>query len=421
MTEIRKVSGYMTVFVAGFAACAVVLHMTVRPADGHRSVSSGFIRNISNANNILTPVNNLPSIADAAAKIEPAVVNIDITGVRRARHGALSFLQPDAPQQFEGSGSGIILSADGYIITNNHVVEPVAQRDSGVITVRLDSGKEFRDVSIVGRDPATDLAVLKVHGAKNLPAADLGDSDSLRVGDWAIAVGNPLGFNSTVTLGIISALNRAYSRSDTSALDRVIQTDAAINPGNSGGALADINGRIIGINTAIASQTGGSVGIGFAIPINAARRIIEQLVQKGKVTRPYLGVVYSPISGVEKDALPDGVQLPEDGQGAVVINERGAGPAVVPDSPAAKAGLREFDVIRSVDGKSVEDIRDVKDTVLQHNVGDRIPLHVWRNGNEFDIIVPLDTMPEDYTRRSRRHVLSPEEMMDPETNLEVQP
>ncbi|MDX1932540.1 MAG: trypsin-like peptidase domain-containing protein [Capsulimonadales bacterium] len=424
MTEFRKVVGYMAVFIAGFAACAGVLRLTGKPTDPRSGTRGGLLRPVSGAKNpapLAGPGGGLPSVADAAARVEPAVVNIEITGVRKGRSGPFAFLRPGRSEPFEGSGSGILLSADGYVVTNNHVVAPIAERGEGAISVKLDSGREFTNVSVVGRDPATDLAVLKIHGARHLPTAELGDSESLRVGDWAIAVGNPLGFNSTVTLGIISALNRSYSRSDTSALDRVIQTDAAINPGNSGGALADIEGNIIGINTAIASQNGGSVGIGFAIPINAARRVIEQLIQKGKVVRPYLGVAYVRVDNVEKEALPDEVTLPEDGRGAMVFRQRGEGAAVLRNSPADRAGLREYDVIRAIDGRMVEDARTVRATVLEHEVGDRLTLRIWRNGQEFDTLVTLDTMPDDYFRRNQRRGFSPEEFLDPERGGEVTP
>jgi serine protease Do len=281
------------------------------------------------------------------------------------------------------------------------VVESVADR-SGEITIRLASGKEYSNVTIVGRDPQTDLAVLKVHGASNLPTAELGDSENLRVGDWAIAIGNPLGFNSTVTLGIVSAVNRRGFRSDTDALDRVIQTDAAINPGNSGGALADIEGRIVGINTAIASQNGGSVGIGFAIPINNARRIIDQLIQQGKVTRPYLGIAYLPVESVATEGLPPGVTLPPDKKGAILMSS-GSGQAIRPDSPAAKAGMQEYDIIRAIDGKPVDDVRVVKEQVQNHNVGETVTVTIWRNGETQELTVTLEAMPEEYNLRNFRN------------------
>jgi serine protease Do len=401
----RNVIGYVTTFVGGFTACALVLFLTGsngQPKSASTSGSSG-IRQILDARPSRS-ASGLPSVAEAAAKVEPAVVNIDISG-RRTNGGSSpwAFLQRGQPEEFEGSGSGIILSADGYVVTNNHVVEDVAEGKNGEIVIRLDNGKEFRNVAIVGRDPMTDLAVLKIHGATDLPTAELGDSDALRVGDWSIAVGNPLGFNSTVTLGIISALNRRNFRAENDALDRVIQTDAAINPGNSGGALADIDGRIIGINTAIASQTGGSVGIGFAIPINSAKRIIDQLIASGKVMRPYLGVVYAPVESLPKDGLPGWVQLPPDNKGAIILGGRGGnGAAVIPNSPAAKAGLQEYDVIRAMDGKTVENTRTIREQVQALKVGDTLPLTIWRNGQTLDVNIVLEQMPDDYGRFNTR-------------------
>ncbi|MBC8101964.1 MAG: trypsin-like peptidase domain-containing protein [Cytophagales bacterium] len=406
---------YVFIFVCGFALCALILQRTTGTIPGlsRESVAARGTGDVSplpdKAPPSRAPVAATGSlagttvVADAAAKVEPVVVNIDIEGTRRAQTGPFGFLQGGS-EAFEGSGSGIILSSDGYVVTNNHVIEPVAERgtEGGAISVRLDNGKEYRDVTIVGRDPQSDLAVLKINGAQNLSAAVLGDSDKLRVGDWAIAVGNPLGFNSTVTLGIVSALNRRDFRVENDALDRVIQTDAAINPGNSGGALANISGEIIGINTAIASSTGASVGIGFAIPINSARRIIQQLEEKGRVTRPYLGVAFSPLDGVDRDTLPPGVTLPTDGQGALVVNRQGLGSAVVPGSPAATAGVRDFDVIRSIDGKPVRDINEVKEWVQQHDVGETVRLTLWRAGKTLEVPVKLQTMPSNYGLSPRR-------------------
>ena len=401
---------YVFIFVCGFAACALILQRTVT-GGGFAGLSSGGAtaqgrENIDRALDKKSPSElSLPAagiagtelVADAAAKVEPAVVNIDIEGTRNSPRGPFGFMQGGS-EAFEGSGSGIILSGDGYVVTNNHVIEPVAEKgtEGGKISIRLDNGKQFRDVTIVGRDPQSDLAVLKINGARNLPAAVLGDSDKLRVGDWAIAVGNPLGFNSTVTLGIVSALNRRDFRVENDALDRVIQTDAAINPGNSGGALANIAGEIVGINTAIASSTGASVGIGFAIPIDSAKRIIKQLVASGKVTRPYLGVAFSPVDGVDRSHLPAGIHLPADNQGALVVNRQGSGSAVAPGSPAAQAGIRDFDVIRAIDGRTVHDINDVKEWVQQHSVGETMKVTLWRGGKTLDIPIKLRVMPSNY-------------------------
>ena len=381
--------GYIIVFVAGFAACAFLLRLG----------AGGAARTGRDSYN-LRPVSRepLPPVADAAAQIEPSVVSIDIEGLRAdsdiGKH-------PRNEDEMEGSGSGIILSSDGYILTNNHVVAPMEAQKRGTIYITTDGGKEYSEVTLVGRDAQSDLAVLKIQGVRNLPQAEFGDSDALRVGDWAIAVGNPLGFSSTVTLGIISALNRKDFRAEGDTLARVIQTDAAINPGSSGGALTDIRGRVIGINTAIASSSGGNVGIGFAIPINDARRVAEQLIKKGKVDRPYLGIAFAGVDDVEPSALPPGVRLPPDHRGAVVLG----GSGVTQDSPASRAGLRPYDVIRAINGSAISEVGSVRETVQARRVGDRVALQIWRSGKEFTAHVTLDAMPSDYGSPPPRHFI----------------
>ncbi len=390
----RKLFGYVFIFVLGFLACAVILRTSGAgiynggaTARGRETINQA-LRQPPRPRPTLV---NSSAVADAAAKVEPAVVNIDIQG--RQGGGGLRGLLPGGYRGIEGSGSGIILSGDGYVVTNNHVVAPIAER-GGQIRITLANGKIFTNARIVGRDPRSDLAVLKIDGVNGLPAATLGDSEKLRVGDWAIAVGNPLGFNSSVTLGIVSALNRRNFRNDNEALDKVIQTDAAINPGNSGGALADISGQVVGINTAIISRTGTSIGIGFAIPINQARRIIDQLVKGGEVVRPYLGVRYSTVEEARERVRP-GVVLPEDNEGAVILGTGGE-PAVIPNSPADKAGMREFDVIRRIGNRTVNGIEVVKDEIQNHDVGDRVPLTVLRAGRTIELTVTLERMPRSF-------------------------
>jgi serine protease Do len=409
---LRKTLPFLIVFVCGFAVCALVLQST-----GGLTVSLGPGASPRGREDIMRALREKPTtargaltaglagtsaVADAVAKVEPAVVNIDIAGDARAGRGPFRYLQPGAGQEFAGEGSGILLSGDGYIVTNNHVVEPVAESEgNGELVVRLDNGREFDNVRIIGRDPQTDLAVIKIEGVRGLPAAKLGDSGKLRVGEWAIAVGNPLGFNSSVTLGIISALDRRGPRSGTAdGLDRLIQTDAAINPGNSGGALANIDGEVIGINTAIATETGGNIGIGFAIPISQARRVIEQLVENGKVERAYLGVVYQTLDSIDRKTVPAGVRLPGDGVGAVIVSADGAGDAVLPGSPAERAGLRKWDVIRAIEGRPLRGLRDLRESVQARRVGERLRLSVWRAGRLLEMTVTLGRMPDP--RSSRR-------------------
>src|SRR5262245_39119381 len=242
------------------------------------------------------------SFAPLAAEASPAVVHVKVTSVVKAAGDGTPFGVPpglfgdddDAPRGFRlpaphrgggltqrGAGSGFVIRQDGVILTNNHVVENAKQ-----ITVTLNDGRDF-EAKVMGRDPKTDLAVLKIDGATNLPTAKLGDSEALSVGDWVVAIGNPFGLSNTVTAGIVSAKGRTIGEGP---YDDFIQTDAPINPGNSGGPLYNENGEVVGINTAIFSQSGGSVGIGFAIPINLAKQLVPQLEEKGHVTRAWLGV-----------------------------------------------------------------------------------------------------------------------------------
>ena len=276
----KKLISYVVVFVLGFGACALILNqMGYVPSSGGRSAVDGLTAHP------MPPIGGKGGnpIVQAVAKVGPAVVNIDTVTERRVPGAFPGFF----PQIVTGQGSGVIISKDGYVLTNNHVV--AGARDIGV---RLEDGRRFK-ARVVGRDGFTDLAVLKING-RNLPFAKLGDSDSLRVGDWAIAIGNPLGFGSSVTVGVISAKKRTdLPVGEGQQLKEAIQTDAAINRGNSGGALANINGEVVGINTAIASTEPGqgNIGIGFAIPINYARGTVKGLIAKGKIVRPYLGVI----------------------------------------------------------------------------------------------------------------------------------
>ena len=411
----RQALAYAAVFVGGFGSCALIAQWSgIAPAgpngnktaDARRSdvlsmlVSTGKKGKTAPA----APLANSP-VADATAKVAPAVVSIDVasgSGEGGSGSGPFGYLRPGENDETDSAGSGIIFSSDGLVVTNNHVIDPVAGPGGGDIVIRTSDGTEYRDVSIVGRDAQTDLAVLQINGAKNLPTAPLGNSNNLRVGDWAIAVGNPLGFNATVTLGIVSAVNRRDFRPDLDALHDVIQTDAAINPGNSGGALADINGRVVGINTAIASSTGARVGIGFAIPINTAKSVMYQLVRNGKVVRPYLGVVYQPVAGMDRKSLPSGVSLPPDNKGAVLSSGASFNRSpVAASSPAEKAGLKPWDVIREIAGREVAGVGVIKETVQNHEVGDIVPLTVWRGGKTLHLLVKLAATPPEYARISR--------------------
>lgn len=396
--------GYGATFVTGFAACALLLFLaqgrSVQPSSalpsGRQALSKALAKTPSRSAS--STFGGLPSVADAAARVSPAVVSVEVEG-HESVPGRGFFGQFRAEdRRFEGSGSGVLLSEDGYVLTNYHVIAPLVSQPSAKCEVTLADGRHFA-VTLIGGDLASDLAVVKLLGAAKLTPALLGDSDTVRVGDWAIAVGNPLGFNSSVTLGIVSALNRHYPRQDSPALERVIQTDASINPGNSGGALADGEGRVIGINTAIATTTGVSAGIGFAIPINAARKIAAQLIENGKVLRPYLGVVYLPLSEANRSALPSGLVLPPDGKGVLI--HANSGPAVTPGSPAQKCGLAEWDILRSADGKPLNDDEALRKIIASHTIGEPLKLTLWRNGAEQELTATLEEMPEGFTQPNR--------------------
>ena len=273
------------------------------------------------------------------------------------------------PQQ--GVGSGVIVTKDGYILTNNHVVD-----NADEVKVTLQDGREFT-AKVIGKDPKTDIAVLKVD-AKDLPFLETADSDKIEVGDIVLAIGNPFGIGQTVTMGMVSATGRATLGLD---YEDFIQTDAAINPGNSGGALVDTEGRLIGINTAILSRSGGNQGIGFAIPTNLARDVMESLVKDGKVTRGYLGVMIQDVTL----ALAKEFKL-KDQTGALISD-------VVPQGPADKAGLKSGDVVLEFHGKPVRDSRHLKLQVARVQPGETVPVKVLRDGSTKTIQVAVKELP----------------------------
>ncbi len=279
--------------------------------------------------------------------------------------------QMEVPRQ-QGIGSGVIVTKDGYILTNNHVVDGADE-----VKVALQDGREFT-AKVIGRDPKSDVAVIKID-AKDLPAVPMADSDKVEVGDVVLAIGNPFGIGQTVTTGIVSATGRGGAV----GLDYedFIQTDAAINPGNSGGALVDAEGRLIGINTAILSRSGGNQGIGFAIPTNLARDVMDSLIKEGHVTRGYLGVMIQDVT----PALAKEFKL-KDNNGALVGD-------VTPNSPAQKAGLESGDIILNFNGKAVKDSRHLKLEVARAQPGETVPLKVLRNGNAKTLEVKVKELP----------------------------
>jgi len=321
------------------------------------------------------------SFAQLAEKLGPTVVNVKVTKVDKVTLSAPRIPEgpfgdfferffknmPQFPENHRslGAGSGVIISGDGYILTNNHVVDGAKE-----VTVTLADKQEYK-AKVVGLDPKTDLAVLKIDAEKPLPSAQLGDSEKLKVGEWVVAIGNPFGLSRTVTSGIVSAKERVIG---AGPYDDFIQTDASINPGNSGGPLFNMTGEVVGINTAIIPQ---GQGIGFAIPVNTAKPLIPQLVSKGKVTRGFLGVN---IQSITPD-LAKGLNLDET-KGALVGD-------VVSGTPAEKAGIKRGDVIVEFNGKSVEDSHDLPAMVAVTPVGKKVPLTVVRDGKKREIEVKI--------------------------------
>ncbi|MCI6159438.1 MAG: trypsin-like peptidase domain-containing protein [Selenomonadaceae bacterium] len=307
------------------------------------------------------------AIVTASEKVGPAVV-----GIANKAQVQSGIFRKQSEEETQGEGSGVIIRSDGYIVTNNHVVNGA---DS--LTVSLADGRTL-DAKVVGTDELTDLAVVKVE-AEDLPTAVLGDSDKTVVGEPAIAIGNPLGeeFSGSVTAGVISALNRTIEEGGSQL--RLLQTDAAINPGNSGGALVNADGEVIGINSAKLVQNGVE-GMGFAIPSNTVKRIADQLIEKGHVTRPYLGA-----SVIDANvAAQYGYQV--SGKGVFLVK-------LVPGGPADKAGLSRGDILTQVDDQKVETIADLHEALEQHAVGDKVTVTFDRNGSQQTASVTLAEMP----------------------------
>ncbi|MEA3041395.1 MAG: serine protease Do [Sphingomonadales bacterium] len=336
------------------------------------------------------------SFADLVERLQPAVVNISTQqaipngGNRGLPPGFEEFFrrfggevpnQGGAPQRGQSLGSGFIISADGFIVTNNHVVAPA--RDDAVvesITVTLNDGTELR-AELVGRDVASDLAVLRVRPRAALPFVRFGDSRRTRVGDWVLTIGNPFMLSNSVTAGIVSALHRNIN---SGQYDRYIQTDAPINSGNSGGPMFDLQGNVIGINTALISPTGGNVGIGFAIPAEQARPIVETLMRGERVRRGYMGVSLQPLT--------------DPGVAQALGIERNRGElvnSVTPGGPAARAGIQQGDVIISVNNQPVTMEQTLSYLVSNTQIGARVPVEIVRNGQRRSVTVTLAERPSD--------------------------
>jgi serine protease Do len=365
---------------------------------GDHSLTTSYASNPSSPTTmpvVATPPAN--GFTEVAKHVTPAVVNITTVMTEKVSDGLSVpdelrdrmeefFGKPFGPRgrgptdPFEhrgprkGQGSGVIISSDGYILTNNHVIAKARE-----VSVTLPDKREFKG-KIVGTDPKTDLAVVKIN-AQNLAAVPWGDASRLQVGEYVLAVGNPFGLNSTVTLGIVSAVGRGHM--GITQYEDFIQTDAAINPGNSGGALVNTNGELVGINTAIFSQTGGYQGVGFAVSTTMAKPIYESLVKSGKVVRGYLGVG---IQDLTQD-LAKSFNV-KDSKGALISD-------VKEDGPAEQAGLKQGDVITEYHGTPVEDGVALQRLVTKTSVGTKVPLKVIREGRELEMTVRIGEQPEE--------------------------
>jgi serine protease Do len=330
------------------------------------------------------PAQMLPSFTDLVSRVRPAVVSVTNDLKPQAQASAegvptpFGMMMPQHPQAVEARGSGFIINPDGLIVTNNHVV-----KDAKTVSVTLSDGTEL-PAKIVGTDPRTDLALLRVDAGHKLPYVELGNSADVKVGEWVIAMGNPYGLGGTVTAGIVSARGRDIGEGP---YDDFLQIDAPINRGNSGGPLFTQDGRVVGVNTAILSPTGGSIGIGFAIPSNMVKTVVAQLEKNGHVTRGYLGVEAQQVSPAMAAALNLPKQNP-DRAGALVAQ-------VEPDSPAAKAGLKPGDLITSVDGKTIGNPRDLALDIAAVKPGDEAKVAVLEDGQTKTVSVKVATLPSE--------------------------
>ena len=332
------------------------------------------------------------AIVTAAQRVSPAVVSVSVVTTRIVRADPYGlpfhdeffdrFFPPSLyRERVPGLGSGVIVDADGIVLTNSHVI-----RDAEDVKVNLPDGRHF-DAKLLGDSPVYDLAVLKIP-PDHLPVAPLGDSDSLVVGEWAIAIGNPFGFllddpQPTVTAGVVSATRRDIKAEATSTAmyKNMIQTDAAINPGNSGGALVDADGEVIGINTFIFTNSGGSIGLGFAIPINLAKKVLSEVRRYGRVRVAWPGMTVQPVTELLAR------RLGWDGTGGLVVS------AVDKGGPADRAGLKPLDRIRRVNGRVTNDVEDAQSGIYGAQVGDRLTLDVERDGRSRSIVITLEEAP----------------------------
>lgn len=406
MNNVRYVYGLSSALLVGGAAISLI---TGTP------LGAQVAQNDESVMDRVVPVAGAPaSFADLTAQLQPAVVNIStrqqievqnnpfagtpFAELFNRRQGSDSG-QPQT-REAQSLGSGFIISADGYVVTNNHVVSPDARAKLQSITVTLPDGTEY-EAELVGADAASDLAVLKIKANRSFPFVTFGDSSAARVGEWVVAIGNPFGLGGTVTSGIISAVYRNTGQGG--AYDRYIQTDASINRGNSGGPLFDMRGNVIGINNAIFSPSGGSVGIGFAIPAEIAAPIVEQLRDGREIQRGYLGVRLQPID----EDFAASLGLPKR-RGELVQS-------VEDTSPAGRAGIKAGDILTKVNGKDVTADQTVSFLVANLEPGAQVPIEVLRAGNRSAITVTLGKRPTEAELQQQTQTFDPdaEEPMAP--------
>ena len=418
MRILRKASSISSVLIAVClaAGCQRANAAAPKPTNGNTSSAPQSTTSLlplpSPALARVNAQGNGGSIADVVEKVVPSVVSISSTRVTRMRQMPFEdpffrfFFGPgqqggnSREQREQGLGSGVVVG-DGLVVTNNHVVD---QADE--VKIATYDNRQF-DATVVGADPKSDLALLRVKGdTSGLKPLALGDSSRLRLGDVVLAIGNPFGVGQTVTMGIVSAKNR--SDLGIEDYEDFIQTDAAINPGNSGGALVDMEGNLVGVNTAILSRSGGNVGIGFAIPSNMARPIVESLMAHGKVVRGWLGVAIQPLDSDMAKAL----NLPENS--GVLISD------VTKDTPAAKAGLQRGDVIVSVDGRKVRTTGELRNAIAATSVNSTVKLQILRNGKPIELSVALAEMPNKILEQGTEKS-SPAGRSAPELGLQLQP
>jgi serine protease Do len=393
ITFLGRISGCVAVTAVALLAGLLLLRVLPGPPAGEPGSSGTMLAGIADTPAATETGDEITesrrnAIVRAAERVGPAVVSISVIQVRVVRTGPFGSLfrdpmfqyffpelQQEYHQQIKNMGSGFMVDEDGHILTNEHVVENATE-----IIVNLADGRQF-DARLLGSDPALDLALLKIDG-EALPSAPLGSSDDLIIGEWAIAIGNPYGYimedsRPSVTVGVISALGRNFDPRRGRIYRNMVQTDAAINPGNSGGPLVNSVGQVIGINTFIFTETGGSLGLGFAIPIDAARRMMEEIITYGEVRPFWTGIHIQTLTPIIAQSLR------YDSTEGVIISQ------LDPSSPARRAGLKVGDIVVAFNGQPIGDENDLVAEFYSAHVGDRITLKVWRQGQIKEVTFTL--------------------------------